>query len=136
RGDVSRHDDTELDWHVPPRGTGEPLVCLHGITDSPRAWDAVTPALAVHHEVRAMALAGHAGGPVLPPGVYPSVPALVDDLERRMDRDGITRAHLVGNSLGGLLALHLACRGRAVSVVAFSPGGGWKPGSAYARALV
>ena len=34
-------------------------------------------------------------------------------------------AHFAGNSMGGALALELAKRGRARSVVAISPGGGW-----------
>ena len=38
---------------------------------------------------------------------------------------GIATAHLVGNSLGGHLALLLAARGRARSVVALAPAGGW-----------
>ena len=36
--------------------------------------------------------------------------------------------HLVGNSLGGYLALRLAERGRARSVVALAPAGGWAAG--------
>jgi pimeloyl-ACP methyl ester carboxylesterase len=34
----------------------------------------------------------------------------------------------VGNSLGGYVALHLAARGRAESVVALAPAGGWAVG--------
>jgi pimeloyl-ACP methyl ester carboxylesterase len=41
-----------------------------------------------------------------------------------MDEAGIGRAHLVGNSLGGFVALQLAARGRAESVVALAPAGG------------
>ena len=40
-----------------------------------------------------------------------------------MDAAGIARPHLVGNSLGGWIAAELAVRGRARSVVAFSPAG-------------
>jgi pimeloyl-ACP methyl ester carboxylesterase len=50
---------------------------------------------------------------------------LADEMETRLDAAGITRAHLVGNSLGGWLALELAARGRATSVVAFAPAGCW-----------
>ncbi len=42
-----------------------------------------------------------------------------------MDDAGMPTAHIVGNSLGGRLALQLAPRGRARSVVAFAPAGGW-----------
>ncbi len=37
-------------------------------------------------------------------------------------------AHLVGNSLGGWIALDLAARGRARSCLALSPAGGWDHG--------
>jgi pimeloyl-ACP methyl ester carboxylesterase len=42
-----------------------------------------------------------------------------------MDEAGFALAHVAGNSLGGYVALQLAARGRARSVVAFSPAGGW-----------
>ena len=45
-----------------------------------------------------------------------------------MDAAGFERAHIVGNSLGGHVALQLAERGRAESVVALAPGGGWPVG--------
>jgi pimeloyl-ACP methyl ester carboxylesterase len=46
---------------------------------------------------------------------------------------GWETAHLVGNSLGGWLALALAERGRAQTVVAFSPAGASRDRRAYAR---
>ena len=51
-----------------------------------------------------------------------------DALERALDEAGIRTAHLVGNSLGGYVALQLAARGRARSVVALAPAGGWAVG--------
>jgi pimeloyl-ACP methyl ester carboxylesterase len=42
-----------------------------------------------------------------------------------MDEAGFETAHIAGNSLGGYVALQLAARGRAESVVAFAPAGGW-----------
>ena len=45
-----------------------------------------------------------------------------------MDEAGFETAHIVGNSLGGYLALLLAERGRARSVVALAPAGGWAAG--------
>ena len=42
-----------------------------------------------------------------------------------MDDAGFETAHIVGNSLGGFVALQLAARGRARTVVAFAPAGGW-----------
>jgi pimeloyl-ACP methyl ester carboxylesterase len=45
-----------------------------------------------------------------------------------MDEASFDTAHLVGNSLGGYVALQLAARGRAETVVAFAPAGGWARG--------
>ncbi len=46
-----------------------------------------------------------------------------------LDAAGIATAHLVGNSLGGYVALQLAARGRARTVVALAPAGGWGRGT-------
>ena len=55
--------------------------------------------------------------------------ALIPDaIERAMDDAGFETAHIVGNSLGGYVALRLAARGRAESVVALAPAGGWAEG--------
>lgn len=104
-------------------GAGSPLVCLHGFTDTWRTWELVLDALERHHDVLAPTLAGHAGGPSLdePIGEW----SLVEAVERAMDEAGFQTAHVVGNSLGGYVALQLAARGRARSVVALAPAGGW-----------
>jgi pimeloyl-ACP methyl ester carboxylesterase len=107
-------------------GSGPPLVCLHGFTATWRAWDLVLPALQRRHDVLAVTLAGHAGGPPL--GGEASGDAIVDAVERAMDDAGFELAHIAGNSLGGHIALRLAERGRARSVVALAPAGGWAAG--------
>ena len=105
------------------RGAGSPMVCLHGFADTWRTWELILPALERSHEVLAPTLPGHAGGPALPRA--PRGALMVDAVEAAMDDAGFATAHLVGNSLGGHLALALAARGRARSVVAFAPAGGW-----------
>src|SRR3954454_17031320 len=107
-------------------GDGPPLVCLHGFIDTWRTWELVLPALERHHDVLAPMLPGHAGGPSIEGAATPST--LVEGVERAMDEAGFETAHIVGNSLGGFVALQLAERGRARSVVALAPAGGWAPG--------
>jgi pimeloyl-ACP methyl ester carboxylesterase len=107
-------------------GSGPPMVLLHGFTDTWRTWELVMPELERHHDVLALTLAGHAGGPPIEGEV--SEAALADAVERAMDEAGFETAHLVGNSLGGYIALQLAARGRGKSVVALSPAGGWAVG--------
>lgn len=91
--------------------------------DTWRVWELVLPALERRHDVLALTLPGHAGGP--PINGQLSVGAFVDAVEEAIDRAGFERAHLVGNSLGGYVALRLAAQGRAATVVAFAPAGGW-----------
>ncbi len=107
-------------------GSGPPLVCLHGFTDTWRTWELVLPALERDHDVLAVTLAGHAGGPPIEGEVTEAV--IADAVERAMDGAGFETAHLLGNSLGGYIALQLAVRGRADSVVALAPAGGWAEG--------
>jgi pimeloyl-ACP methyl ester carboxylesterase len=115
-------------------GSGPPLVCLHGFMDTWHTWELVLPALERRHDVLALTLAGHAGGPKLEG--EPSAAALAEAVEREMDRAGVAVADLVGSSLGGYLALELAARGRARTVVAFAPAGGWAAGDRSWRTLL
>jgi pimeloyl-ACP methyl ester carboxylesterase len=107
-------------------GSGTPLVCLHGFVDTWRTWQLVLPALETQHDVLALTLAGHAGGPEIKGEV--SDAALADAVESAMDEAGFKTAHIAGCSLGGFVALQLAARGRAETVVAFAPAGGWAAG--------
>jgi pimeloyl-ACP methyl ester carboxylesterase len=108
-------------------GAGEPLVLLHGFMLSWRAWELVLPALERRHDVLAVTLPGHAGGPPLTELTEATLP---DAVERAMDDAGFALAHIAGNSLGGWIALQLAARGRARTVTAFAPAGGWADDSA------
>jgi pimeloyl-ACP methyl ester carboxylesterase len=117
-------------------GSGEPLVLLHPFALCPQVWAPVMPMLKRQHDVFALSNPGHHGSDPLPPDYEHSITRAVDLLERKLDTLGIERAHMVGNSLGGWLAIELARRGRALSVVALAPGGGWEVGSPEHRRLV
>ena len=107
-------------------GNGPPLVLLHGFTDTWRTWELVLPALEARHDVLAVTLAGHAGGPPLPSSCattrWPSA------WSARWTPPASSFPHVAGNSLGGYTALRLAARGRARTVVALAPAGGWADG--------
>lgn len=107
-------------------GAGAPLLLLHGFTDTWRTWEPVLPALERRFEVLAPTLAGHAGGPPLT-GVDPEV-AIIDAVEAALDAVGWEAPAIAGNSLGGYVGLRLAERGRARSVIALAPAGGWELG--------
>jgi pimeloyl-ACP methyl ester carboxylesterase len=115
-------------------GTGSPMVCLHGFTDTWRTWELVLPALEREHDVLALTLAGHAGGPGLESEIGAN--AIVHAVVAAIDEAGFETAHLVGNSLGGYVALRLAACGRARTVVALAPAGGWAPGDESYQGLL
>ena len=87
-------------------GTGPPLVLLHGAGDNALDWRWVLPALARTHHVYAPDLPGS------PESARPAADYSPAFFERFvagfLDALGIERAVMVGNSLGGLVALRLA----------------------------
>ena len=107
------------------RGSGPPLLLLHGIGCNLRIWDPVRPLLEGQFDVIAFDLPGHGGSPVPPPELA-SPHALALAVAVGLDRLGIETVHIAGNSLGGWISLELAKMGRARSVTAFSPAGLWR----------
>ena len=104
-------------------GSGEPLVLVHGIGHTWRAWKPMLPLLEERFDVLAVDLPGFGRSAPFPPGVDSTPEALADAVEDEMARAGFDRAHFAGNSLGGWISLELARRGRAHTVTAISPAG-------------
>jgi len=102
-------------------GTGEPLVLLHGWGSSGRDFTAVLPGLSERFDVLNVELPGAGRSRHL--DERPTVAALTDAVERTLDAEEVSRVHVLGNSLGARIALELAARGRALSVVAIAPSG-------------
>jgi pimeloyl-ACP methyl ester carboxylesterase len=86
-------------------GAGPPLLLLHGVGTSAREWSWVLPDLARNHLVYAIDLPGYDGS-VKPPDYAPAFTARF--ISSFLDAVGVERAAVVGNSFGGLTALHLA----------------------------
>ncbi len=103
------------------------MLLLHGIGHRWQMWTPLLDSLGRDFDVVAVDLPGFGLSARLPSNVTITVEAAVEVLERCMDELGWDRAHLVGNSLGGWLALELAKRGRAMSVCALTPAGLWDP---------
>ena len=115
----------EIDLDHRHAGSGEPLLLIHGIGSTWRAWKPILERLVKRHEVLAVDLPGFGYSAALPSTPPLTIAALADALERALDAVGWDRPHVAGNSLGGWLALELARRGRATSTVAISPAGMW-----------
>lgn len=99
-------------------------------------FDPVLDRLAADHEVVSVDLPGF-GGSKLPAGLTPDPVGYATWLRDFTTDLGLTRPHVVGNSLGGAIALELGRRGDAAAVTAFSPIGFWdSPGEMWCRTLV
>jgi pimeloyl-ACP methyl ester carboxylesterase len=105
------------------QGAGEPIVFLHGIGGTSLLWAAYAEQLA-GREVWSIDILGDAGRSVqrLP---YEEPDDLGQELDRALAGLNIDRAHLVGHSLGGWLALNLLIRrpSRVASAVLLDPVG-------------
>ena len=109
--------------HAVRRGTGKPLVLVHGLGSSWATWVPVLDALAAERRVVAVDLPGFGDrapfdGPV-------TIATLTDALSGFLEAEDLPDADVVGRSMGGRIVLELARRGHAGSVVALDPGGFW-----------
>jgi pimeloyl-ACP methyl ester carboxylesterase len=102
-------------------GSGEPLLLLHGIGSTHADFTPLRARLESDYQVLAPDLPGHGRSPALPG--RPTIPAITDAIVADLDEQGLGRVHILGNSIGARIALELAARGRARSVVAISPSG-------------
>jgi len=84
---------------------GVPVVLLHGLSDSWRAFEPVLPHLP--HSVHAYAVTQRGQGDASRPGSY-RLDDLVDDLARFMDAVGLSSAVVGGHSMGSIVATRFA----------------------------
>jgi pimeloyl-ACP methyl ester carboxylesterase len=115
-----------VDGRRPGGSGGEPILLLHPFMMSSYVWKEVAPRLADtgRFEVFAPTMAGHNGGPHSR-SWFLDTTTLANHVEAQLDELGWTTAHVVGNSLGGWVAFELERRGRARTLTAIAPAGGW-----------
>lgn len=117
------------------KGSGPTLLLLHGIGHRRQIWDPIIDDLATRYDVIAPDLSGFGESPAFAGGLSYSMENAVDHLMGQLDRWGVTKPHVVGNSLGGAIALELGARGMVSSVTALSPAGFFGPLSRF-QALI
>jgi pimeloyl-ACP methyl ester carboxylesterase len=109
-------------------GSGDTVVLIHGFTSSWHIWKPVIEILEQDFDVIALSAPGHLGWP-WPADLEVSMDNAVDLVEKRLAELGVTNAHVVGNSLGGAVALWMVSRGSAASAVGLAPALGWESGT-------
>ncbi|HMQ30946.1 MAG TPA: alpha/beta hydrolase [Chloroflexaceae bacterium] len=102
-----------------------PVLMLHGLSDSWFSYSRVLPALAARYHVYALDQRGH-GDSDRPAGGY-SMAGMAADAVAFMDAQGLTRATVVGHSMGSVVAteLALAAPERLAALVLVGPNTGW-----------
>ncbi len=106
-------------------GSPEPaIVLLHPLGADRRMWDSIVGRLGERHQVIALDLPGFGESPPLIDET-PTPRALAAAVARQLESMGVTRPHVVGNSLGGWVGLELGLRGFAERVTAIAPAGLW-----------
>ncbi|MDE1461985.1 alpha/beta fold hydrolase [Spartinivicinus poritis] len=88
------------------QGSGEPVILLHGLGSSSQDWSYQVPALQNDYQVITLDLRGH-GQSSKPPGPY-SIKMLADDVSCLAKQFGFHQYHLIGISMGGMIAFQLA----------------------------
>ena len=85
------------------RGAGKPLLLLHGLGSSLKAWDLVIDELATQRDVIAVDLPGFGQSPALLGEV--SISTLADVVTDFLSQHQLLGIDAVGNSMGGRLVL-------------------------------
>ena len=93
------------DQQQTPAGAMEPLVLLHGLFGDAGNWASRTGVYARHTGTIAMDLRNHGSNEHVERMDYPS---MADDVLTTLDKLGISQCHLLGHSMGGKVAMHIA----------------------------
>src|SRR5205823_3723741 len=116
-------------------GDGPPLALVHGLGGSATNWCELAPLLATRHRLVIPDLPGHGGSDPL--AAASGLQPYADRVAAVLDREGISRAPVVGHSLGGLVVLRLALRRpELVSAVVLAGAAGLSLGGVWFRNLL
>jgi pimeloyl-ACP methyl ester carboxylesterase len=117
-------------------GTGPPVIAIHGLGASKASFLATVAALAPRFRVIAIDLPGF-GDSDKPVGAPYDARYFATAIVQLLDALGLDRAHLIGNSLGGRVALEVALRtpDRVDRIALLAPSMAWRRKRPWAPAL-
>lgn len=125
-------------WVYAEKGEGEVVLLLHGFAASKEVWMRMVADMPAGYRYIMPDLPGFGRSSYRADGNY-DVPSQVPRLEAFVAQLGLTHFHLLGNSMGGNLALHYAAvyPQRVVTLGLFAPSGVTQPNpSPYTRAFL
>ncbi|MGD0355181.1 MAG: alpha/beta hydrolase [Dehalococcoidia bacterium] len=102
------------------KGEGFPLVLLHGLSDDLNLWTSLLPQFSTHYRTIAIDMRGH--GHSGKPDILYSIHQFSEDLFEFLDQMSISRAHLLGLSMGAAVVQQFALDhpDKAASVILLS----------------
>lgn len=107
------------------RGTGKPLLLIHGLGGNWRSWQTIIDDLAAEREVIAVDLPG--SGETAPLKGETSIKTLAEAVTEFVNENNLNGVDAVGSSMGARLVIELARRGGVLgAVVSLNPGGFWQ----------
>jgi 3-oxoadipate enol-lactonase len=96
----------DIDVYYEDSGEGEPLLFIHGLGSSTRDWELQVPVFSEHYRVITVDLRGH--GQTSKSKEPYSIKLFADDTVQLLDELHALPAHIVGLSLGGIVAFQIA----------------------------
>lgn len=99
----------------PVDAAAAPLVLVHGLASAATAWQPVAGRLSASRSVLVYDLRGHGDSSNGPLPDHTTTADLAADLALLLEHLGIERCHLLGHSLGGIIALEFALAHPAVA---------------------
>lgn len=99
----------DVTYAVEIKGNGEPLLCLHGFTGNRDTWNFLVPMLQNRYSLILVDIIGH--GETVAPDNFEryGMEQVVKDLKHILDDLKLPKAHVLGYSMGGRLALAFSC---------------------------
>lgn len=96
----------DIELHYERYGSGEPVLLLHGLGSSTLDWEPQITAFSQQYQVVAVDFRGH-GQSDKPAGPY-SIARFAADIANLISKLGLGPMHVVGISMGGMVAFQLA----------------------------
>ncbi|MEO9869713.1 alpha/beta fold hydrolase [Ekhidna sp.] len=93
--------------HFRTLGAGEPLIIMHGVFGSSDNWQTLGKVFSKEYKVYLVDLRNHGNSPHSEDFDYDF---MVGDVVELMSDEGLSKSHILGHSMGGKVAMHLATK--------------------------
>ncbi len=107
---MPRFDNDDISMFYKTAGEGNPVLLIHGLGGDHRGWEFQEEDLAAHFHIIMPDLRGHGQTTVEELGMMIPPDLVADDLNALLEHLGHQKVHVVGHSLGGMVAQNFVLR--------------------------